>query len=240
MKLITLNTWGGRVREPFLQFITDKSAEIDVFCFQEIYSQAEGKETQEEYKNDNLDLFGELSNILKETHTGYFSPALSDYYGLATFVRNGLNVSDHGDTTIFNGITGNYSQHRRNLQYTKIDNTLVCNIHGLWNGQGKTDTPDRIEQSHNIQKFLQGRSEKIVLCGDFNLLPDTESMSILEKDLVNLIKKFNITNTRSQLYTKSEKFADYILVSPSIEVRSFEVLPDVVSDHLALQLDFIS
>jgi len=57
----------------------------------------------------------------------------------------------------------------------------------------------------------------------------------------NLIKDYDITSTRSKLYTKHKKpvlFADYIFTSPEIEVRDFKVLPDVVSDHLPLLLDY--
>ncbi len=56
----------------------------------------------------------------------------------------------------------------------------VVNFHGLWNGKGKTDTPDRIAQSQNILRFLEGVDGEIILCGDFNLLPDTESLRMFE------------------------------------------------------------
>ena len=54
----------------------------------------------------------------------------------------------------------------------------------------------------------------------------------------NLIKENNITSTRSSHYEKDVKFADYILVSRDIKIRTFEVLKDIVSDHLPLFLDF--
>ncbi len=77
-----------------------------------------------------------------------------------------------------------------------------------------------------------------VLCGDFNLTPDTKSIEILEEGMVNHIKHNNITNTRSSFYEKEIRFADYILTSPDIHVGEFAVLPDEVSDHLALQMQF--
>jgi len=39
-------------------------------------------------------------------------------------------------------------------------------------------------------------------------------------------------------YTKTEKFADYVLTSPNIQVIDFQVLPDAVSDHSPLQVEF--
>ena len=61
-----------------------------------------------------------------------------------------------------------------------------------------------------------------------------------ELGLKNLITEYNATSTRTTLYNGSdEKFADYVFVSQDIVVEKFEVLPDVVSDHAALYLEFI-
>ena len=57
----------------------------------------------------------------------------------------------------------------------------------------------------------------------------------------DLIKEYNITSTRSKLYNKHEKpvlYADYIFTSSEIEINDFNILSDVVSDHLPLLLDF--
>lgn len=73
--------------------------------------------------------------------------------------------------------------------------------------------------------------------GDFNLLPESESLKKFEEfGLRNLIKEYGITSTRSSLYQKEEKYADYAFVSKDIEVQEFAVLPDEVSDHLPLSL----
>src|SRR5581483_6196425 len=37
MKLISLNTWGGRLFEPLMKFIRLHGATTDIFCFQELY-----------------------------------------------------------------------------------------------------------------------------------------------------------------------------------------------------------
>ena len=77
------------------------------------------------------------------------------------------------------------------------------------------------------------------MSGDFNLLPDTQSIKKLENfGLRNLVKEYNITSTRTSFYTKSEKFADYAFVSSEIAVKDFKVLPDEVSDHSPLYLEF--
>lgn len=104
--------------------------------------------------------------------------------------------------------------------------------------ESKEDTPERLEQSDNILKFLDSYKFGKILCGDFNLNPGTKSISMLEKGMVNLIKKYNIQNTRSNLHTRKDKLADYILVSRDVEVLDFKVMEDQVSDHLPLFLEF--
>ena len=113
------------------------------------------------------------------------------------------------------------------------------NFHGLWNGQGKSDSADRIAQSRRLLDFLAGRREPFVVGGDFNLAPDTRSLKMLEKaGLRNLVAEFGVTSTRTSLYTRPERFADYVFVSASVDVRAFRVLPDEVSDHAPLMLEF--
>jgi len=89
-----------------------------------------------------------------------------------------------------------------------------------------------------MHKFLAGYQGKKLIAGDFNMVPDGKAMSMLEEGMVNLIKKYDIASTRSSHYPKDEKFADYVLVSKDIMINDFKVLPDEISDHLAVQVDF--
>jgi endonuclease/exonuclease/phosphatase family metal-dependent hydrolase len=56
--------------------------------------------------------------------------------------------------------------------------------------------------------------------------------------MVNLVREHNVQSTRTSFYTKPDKFADYVFVTPDISVRNFKVLPDEVSDHAALYVEF--
>lgn len=240
MKLISLNIWGGRIRKPFLDFI-ERQKEIDIFCFQEVYHRAEGKMYSGDVSNPNI--FAELQKLLPE-HIGFFRSSVMDWYGIGMFAKKDIKVLEEGETLIY--INLDYSKydsgHSRNLQWMKCEAGgriySIINVHGLWNGAGKTDTPDRIKQSENIRDFISAIDNPKILCGDFNLRPDTQSMRMLETNMINLVKKHNITSTRTGFYDKPEKFADYVLVSPDVQVNRFEVLPDEVSDHAALYLDF--
>lgn len=240
MKLITLNTWGGRVGQPFVQFILDHK-DTDIFCFQEIYDKAE-EVMDVHYPEVDHSIFTRLKELLPK-HNGFFRPVLEDVYGIAIFIKKNISVLEEGEVFIHRNERGTVidGHHSRNLQWIKFDMEgrvfTVMNVHGLWNGKGKNDTPERIAQSNIIREFMDRTEDPKILCGDFNLNPDTESVKILEKDMKNLVKDHSITSTRTSLYEKQGKFADYIFTSPDINIKTFEVLPEEVSDHSALSLE---
>jgi endonuclease/exonuclease/phosphatase family metal-dependent hydrolase len=246
MKLITLNTWGGRVGEPFIEFIKSHAV-IDIFCFQEIYDRSE-EILGEEYPNSNHDLFTEIGELLPD-HQGFFRPVLQGVYGIAIFIKKNYLIVDEGEILIHarnQEGTINDGHHDRNLQWIKFNYEgeilTILNVHGLWNGKGKDDVPEKIAQSKIIKNFMDKIDSPKILCGDFNLNPDTESIKIVGEGMKNLIKEYAISTTRNGIYFakpgKTEKFADYIFTSPNIEVKDFRVLPDEVSDHAALLLEF--
>jgi len=241
MKLISLNLWHGRIFEPLIKFIKDEDA--DIYCFQEVMDSKIIK--LGEYRGNILD---EIKKALPN-HNAFFAPAQDNFfdgpqedfsYGLAMFVRKSVTVDEMGDHFIFgsrNSKDGGSETMPRNLQYAKIGEYIIAHFHGLWNGAGKTDSDPRLEQSKKAKTFIDKMEGKKILCGDFNLLPDTESLAILSEGYDDLIKKHNITSTRSSLYKKPDKFADYTFVSDII-VEKFEV-PDVeISDHLPMILHF--
>lgn len=242
MKIISLNTWSGVVYEPLIDFFATYK-DVDMFCLQEVYRDAQEKEDQPHPTLDmKYDLFERIESVLKGSHVGYFRPAYLDYYGLAMFVKNDLPIKEEGDVVMFENPTpAARGMHSRNFQYIRTalndDPIVVVNVHGLWNGKGKTDTADRLAQSHKIREFIRGRGEQVVVMGDFNLNPDTQSLAILEDGMRNLIKEYGVTSTRTSHYPKEGKFADYALVSPGIKVKDFKVLPEEVSDHAALYLE---
>jgi endonuclease/exonuclease/phosphatase family metal-dependent hydrolase len=250
MKLISLNVWGGFAgREKLLDFFASHN-DVDIFCLQEVWN---GGQEMIGRKAGGRPLSGiahwlltDIDATLKD-HVVYFRPQFKDYYGLTMFIRKNIVVRKEGEVFVYKD-RGYFSEkdigdHSRNIQYASIDTNedvrTVAHLHGLWNGQGKGDSPDRLLQSDNIVRFLQSVDSPHIFCGDLNLLPETESLKKIESTgMRNLIKEFGITSTRSSLYMKPLRFADYMFVSDGIEVRDFKVLPDEVSDHLALYLEF--
>lgn len=242
MRLITLNIWGGRISEPLFRFI-ENHAETDIFCFQEVFNEA--STSRPVHKESLMDLFGRIADLLPG-HAGYFAEEQANEEGMAIFIKKVIPVRKNGSEFVFRWHNAMENDDARTMgravQYAVVDahkkSYFIGNFHGLWNGQGKTDTPDRVSQSKNIKQFLDSFSGPKILAGDFNLLPDTESLGILEQGMRNLIKEYGIASTRSSLYKKESKFADYVLTSPEVKVSRFEVLQDEISDHLPILVAF--
>lgn len=252
--MITLNTWGGRAGKDKLLDFFKRHKDTDVFCLQEIWSapylHLEGQLAGAlELNNSKIMVYGlqEITAALPGFKP-YFRPHHGDHYGLLMMVKDQLTILEEGEVFVYRekGYVpeGDVGNHARNLQYIKIIKNgigyCVINFHGLWNGMGKTDSDDRLLQSKKIIDFIgrQANSKKVI-CGDFNLLPWTESLRMIEDyGMDNLVKQYNVTSTRTSYYKKNEKFADYILVSRDVKVWEFRVMEEEVSDHAPLLIEF--
>jgi endonuclease/exonuclease/phosphatase family metal-dependent hydrolase len=253
MKLICLNTWGGRAGEDNLLAFLAAHRDADFLCLQEIWSAPyEGLEGApagaETIAHAEIMVRGKqaIASLLDD-HEAFFHPHHLNDYGLMTLVAKRLEVVESGDVFVHRergyAPRDNLGHHARNVQFVTVASPRgpmsVMNFHGLWNGLGKGDSDDRIAQSRRLLDFLASRREPFVLSGDFNLAPGARSLEMLEEaGLRNLVAEFGVASTRTSLYTRPEKFADYVFVSPGVEVLGFRVLPDEVSDHAPLMLEF--
>lgn len=249
MKIISLNTWAGRAgQQKIIEFFL-KNKDVDIFCLQEIMHDPKNNlgEQKENIKSKLYNLLTLIKEVLPD-HNYYFRPHLKEHYGLAIFIKKEIEILEEGEKFVFKEKgyipVKELGYHARNIQYIKIKkdskDLYVINFHGLWNGKGKTDTEERLEQSSKIIEFVKDIKDEMIICGDFNLLPDTKSIKMFEDiGLNNLIKEKGILSTRTSYYEKDVKFADYAFVTKTIKVKEFKVLPDEVSDHAPLFLEII-
>jgi endonuclease/exonuclease/phosphatase family metal-dependent hydrolase len=247
MKLITLNVWGGRILEPLKAFLK-KHDEVDMWCFQEVYHEAPDVQVKVPEYEPNLNLLNEIKSQLN-SHNSEFCQVLDNFYGITSFIHKDIKIQERGEMLVARGGWFDPTDdlhnrdHHRKLQWIELNikgkKMILANVHLTHRPEGKADSEKRLNQSRIILDFLKMFDCPKILCGDFNLLPETESIRMIENaGMINLVKKFNIPSTRTELYKKPLKFADYIFVSPEIKVNDFKVLPDVVSDHAPLYLDF--
>jgi endonuclease/exonuclease/phosphatase family metal-dependent hydrolase len=247
MKIISLNTWMGIVCEPLTAFFR-MHKDVDIFCLQEVYKNAEGKAKPHPEYDVDFNLFTHLSELFADTHEGYFEPTIGDYYGIAIFVKKGIEVAEHGGAFIYENpneeedVKHDPGNHNRRLQFIRITHTgaslMIVNVHGMYKGgQRHEDIPERIEQSKRIRAFLAEHPGRFVMAGDFNLDIKTEALTILDDGYQNLVREYGISSTRTRFYPKDDLYADYAIVSPEVSVTDFKVLPDLVSDHAALLIE---
>ena len=116
----------------------------------------------------------------------------------------------------------------------------LLNYHGIWS-KDKMET-DKTKRACEIIKSLALEVDyPSIITGDFNLFPNTESISLFKPELISLIDQYNINTTRpatNELSDKQRNAVDYIFISHGIKVNNFEIIQSDVSDHLPLVLDF--
>ncbi|OGE29329.1 hypothetical protein A2867_03170 [Candidatus Daviesbacteria bacterium RIFCSPHIGHO2_01_FULL_40_11] len=260
MKLISLNTWGGKVYQPLIVFIKQQSRETDIFCFQEVYNT---QSSVKHYKDIRANLLGEFMKVLPNFQFFYSmeaagfdsTPKSVDFhltFGKTIFIKNHFKVDKAKDILLYGDREekllkqdfSNLAVTLQSISFTAKEKAFtIVNIHGTAFPGSKLDTKLRQEHSTEIKNFLNSKRGAKVLVGDFNLLPQTQSIKILEEDMRNLIKKYNIWRTRSNLnpyFGKPDfqKYADYTFVSADIKVINFQVPPVNISDHLPMILEF--
>lgn len=257
MKIIFLNIWGGKVFDPLMKFVKESAADTDFFCFQEVFDSPHEREVS----------WGGRANMLAELTRGLpefkpcFASAVSgfdgdnhvDYelsLGLAIFVREGITVESSGDFLICGEEWTQNQQSEifpHNLQFARFRRGIkmhtIVNVHGVAYPGSKLDTPERRSQSQKIVEFLNREKSEKILGGDFNLMPDTESIRMIERaGMRSMIKEFNIRTTRSILSyarypeTDRQHFSDYVFVSPGVGVSDFRAPQISISDHLPMVL----
>lgn len=258
MKILSLNIWGGREYSQLINYLAKLSGDVDVFCLQEVF---DTKDHVLYSHHVRANIWEELGRLFLDYHKFYY-PVMAGFddkgpvdfnltTGLGIFAKRSLEIVDEGDYFTyrrrFAPILLDEKDQPNNVQYVEIalgtKRLQVYNFHGAWFPGDKLDTPERIEQSEVLLGFMSQKFGAKVLCGDFNLMPETESIKLIEKKFNNLIKDFKIRTTRSNLnpYRGTEfeqAFADYVFVSSDLNVIDFNVPEASISDHLPMILEF--
>jgi len=266
LRIVSLNAWGGRLHRPLLDYLAACNA--DIYCLQEIVRDPASTVSEWSAYRDGDNELAQRTNLFEEIraalpeHDAFFAPnATGDlfvgddrvptFFGLATFVRRTLAVV--GQATDF--VHGSFSAegfgvhprprnaHCVRLYEAEGGRTLtVCHMHGLRDLAGKSDTEERDAQARSLLRLIRqvwAEGEPLIVCGDFNVLPDSRTFEILsEAGLADLVTARGFTDTRTSHYSKDVRFADYMLTNSAVKVIGFDVVewPEV-SDHRPLLLE---
>lgn len=160
------------------------------------------------------------------------------------------NIKDHKNQFYYNEYRYEYDATHfreedwcRSIQNAIIDidgkELQIINVHGIWN-KDKVGDDRTIEQSRFILNNIR-EDIPVIVVGDFNLLPDTESIKILNDKLINLIEEYNIKSTRPTFndgLDVGNLVCDYVFVNDKVKVNDFKVINSNISDHLPIIMDF--
>lgn len=262
---MSLNGWGGNLYDPLLPYLIQTSP--DILCLQEVvHSPATDKDWLEYRDGDQVllqraNFFRDLSFALPD-HIALFCPAaqgglwdadteIPSQWGLATFIRKSFPVIAQIQDFVYKTYSPNgYGEHPRPrnahairvFDYEKNRSVCVAHMHGLRDPRGKMDTPDRAEQARkfvSIATRIVESQDLLVVCGDFNVEPESETLKILsDAGLTDLVTTRTKNGTRTSYYKKPGRYADYMLVNKHVNVLDFNVVfePEV-SDHCPLVLE---
>lgn len=236
----------------------------DVLCLQEVTRTPgldgwtmfdDGERTLAQRAN----LFKDLNRVVTH-HRGYYAasdtgPVEADGathrqdFGIAMFIDREISVIAQNTDFVHGSFTAHevwpatgrprIAQTLRLYDQTGVRTLTVAHLHGLRGSRGKADTPDRLKQAQRLSELVQRtrRSKDLVVVGgDLNLLPSSETFSILGE--IGLVDLVGTRDTRTSQYSGPVRHASYLLVSELSAVKHFEVLTQPeVSDHRVLVLD---
>ena len=241
MKLLQLNAWAGRLDRQIGALLAQETP--DIACLQEAIS----------YQPEDAGFFLTIENMQQAYKLPYavVAPVISFQlqrntaeWGNCILSKTPIDKSE----TVFT-----YLEHTPNFQYG-MDNGNVrnfvhatiqvdgkpCNIithHGFWVPEHKNGNDETLRQMQILAEYIDGCSGAVIVAGDFNLAPHSESLKLINSRLHNLSISHNLKTTRTHLTHKTE-VCDYIFVNDAVKVNDFHASDEIVSDHKALILDF--
>lgn len=247
IKCITLNLWnGGRLFPQIKQFLEHEQP--DVVFFQEVNSRTE-PELPERFRSVEV-----LKTILPE-YDVYFGEVFGNLhpdYGLTvegnaifsrfpllkcqnTFIDISYQELNHSALTDFSALP-------EAIQSAEVqignETLFLVNVHGPWE-ISEVDNPRRLAMRDRILELIQDQKQ-VLVAGDFNVVPNTQTIKAIEEKLTNVFKDelastFNMQHKKLPGYATS--VVDMVFVSSNIEVLS-KYCPQVnVSDHLPLVVE---
>jgi endonuclease/exonuclease/phosphatase family metal-dependent hydrolase len=241
MKLINLNVWQGRLERVLLKHL--ETLNPDFACLQEAV----------DHNNFSLGLVSSYQKIGKSLGLDqqFFSSLLSTKLGNNKLAFGNVIYSripfsqtstvftrgEHIDDFDFDADDYNIRAFQHVLVEVEGKKLNILNHHGHHIDSHKLGDEETLRQVNQIADYIKGLDGAVILCGDFNLAPESESIKRLEAILRNLSVEYSLKTTRSRLTYKNE-VCDYIFVNENVDVKDFSMDETIISDHNALILDF--
>lgn len=245
LTILCLNLWeGGILWDNIVNLL--KREVPDIMCFQEAFNAKPSAPLQYQTVNRMRELL--------PLHYHAYAPELYEIRPDGEGDTGNLIISQYpisyyetiflfGDyQTITRPKTIEFSHYPKNMQcaHITLPNTKelhVHNVHGIWGLDGR-DSPERLRMSHIITTHVTDK-QNVIVAGDFNLKPDTQTIDTIEQKLTNVFKgamtsSFNMKHKSNPGYATA--VVDMVFISPEVMVVDKKILEDDVSDHKGLLL----
>lgn len=244
MKLLQLNLWFGKLLNPALNYI--QKEQPDILCLQEVYS----SETPILQPDKMFDSLEQIKSV-----TGYencfFSPTYTgEYFGVKTSFGNAIISRYPLSDAKYLFVNAEYNENANNENIevnARVLQTCWVSIEGksfsLANYHGYfVPSPEGDDVTVEKMKIVKSRVDElpkpIIFSGDFNVADYSKAMRVFDGFLRDLTSENKIKSTLSQFGKVKDVACDHILISDGIEVTSFRVAEDLVSDHKPLIMEF--
>ncbi|MBI4225951.1 endonuclease/exonuclease/phosphatase family protein [Candidatus Roizmanbacteria bacterium] len=243
IKFITLNLYHGYLLDEAIQFL--KKENPDIIALQEVYAGTDA------VLPNNLRSF----ILLQRALLGYYSCFAPETklireegeadFGNALFSRFPIRKNR---TSFLHGVYGpsqwnksmtDFSGQPKNMLVVEVvigRMTLnLYSLHGIWGFDGN-DNELRLRMSRLITDEIKDK-QNVIMGGDFNCRPNTQTINNIEKYLVNVFKNelkttFNMKHKTNGGYATA--VVDMIFISPDIKVVNHYCPKVDVSDHFPL------
>lgn len=237
-----------------LKFIA--SAEADIICFQEFYSQAEKKLSLKEIPGN--------PDIAPHAYLHYyFVDKKGGRYGIATYsrypiIRRGALTFDKTfNVCIYTDILRNgdtirvYNNHLQSVRFRKGNYDFIDTIRFSYGEKQMSEIKDisarlkkayilRSRQVDLIAAHIRQCPYPVIVCGDFNDTPISYTYQQMSRGLLDSYMEAG-HGTGTTYFGKIPSFRiDYIFHSQDFEAVNFETIPISYSDHYPIMARLIN
>ena len=252
IKLLQLNINSDNYWDRLIPFLTIN--DFDILHLQELTGEA----TISGNINSQRNCYKELQKILSPKYKSElaishrFSSSLTSYMANATFYKSAFTLKEkniltlHGRNEPFPSELNTFESAGRNVLHLTLSlegKQLAClNAHLAWAKTPKEE-PHQTGQGEILVRYLQTVNHPFILTGDFNLDPQQPTIQKLNKLARNLIEENHVTNTLNPRTHRAKNLfpqgvaVDYIFTSSELQVKSFAVVEEDISDHLGLKTE---
>lgn len=241
MKLLSLNVWQGRLERVLLKHL--ETLDMDFACMQEaidLPGKSLGLVTSYQRVGKSLGLEQHFFSKLISTKLGSKSMTFGNViYSHIPFAQTStvFTRGEHSEKYDFDNDDYNIRAFQHALVDVNGKKLNILNHHGHHINEHKLGDEETERQVSEILDYVKELEGAVILCGDFNLSPESQSIKSIEASLHNLSVANSLQTTRSTLTYKKE-VCDYIFVNDAVRVNGFKMDSTIISDHNALILDF--